>query len=78
VVDIEQELMSMYPELKVENFSSKCAEAASDISINDIIAGVDKWYEANPDKLDKSVIEVIWDNMIKPNISTGIAGRPLD
>jgi hypothetical protein len=77
VVDVEQELMSRFPELKVENFSMKVLEGLGDVAMNDIIATVDRWYETNPDKLDVAVLRVIWDNMIKPNLTTGIAGRPL-
>lgn len=77
VVDIEQELVARYPELKQEDFSAKVVEGMADISKNDIIAKVDAWYRANPDSIKHSVLRVIWDLMIKPNIKTGIAGRPL-
>ena len=82
VVDVEQELWNIYPELKVENLSFKCVEARKAVdeasyTINDIVAGVDNWYDANPDKLDIAVLQVIWDLMIKPHLTTGIAGRPL-
>ena len=80
VVDIEQELMDIYPELRVQNLSFKAVEASktgTEPSINEMIAGVDNWYNANPDTRDKAVIEVIWDLMIKPSLKTGIAGRPL-
>jgi hypothetical protein len=77
VVDLEQELMTLLPELKVENFSAKAAEGIGDVTIDEIIAGVDSFYRTNPDKLDQSVIRVIWHNIIRPNLTTGIAGRPL-
>ena len=81
VVDVEQELWNIYPELKVENLSMKSVEASkagANYTINDIIAKVDSWYDANSDKLDTAVIEVIWDLMIEPHLTTGIAGRPLE
>ena len=31
----------------------------------------------HPEDIDKPVTSVLWDTMIKPNIKTGIAGRPL-
>jgi hypothetical protein len=77
VVDLEQELMSIYPELQSENFSAKVVKGIGDVQINDIIAAVDRFYGSNPDKLDHSILRVIWDTMIKPNLKTGIAGRPL-
>ncbi len=78
VVDVERYLMKEYPELKVENFSYKVRQGVSnDLTNNDAAAAVDKWYKANPDKLDVAVMTVIWDTLIKPNLKTGIAGRPL-
>jgi hypothetical protein len=56
---------------------SKAVEGIGDVPIKDIVANVDSFYNDNPDKIDLSVIRVIWDVMIKPNIKTGIAGKPL-
>ena len=78
VVDLEQEIMEIYPELKRESFVTKAVEGVGDVTMNDIVATVDKFYAANPDKVNLSVIRVVWDTMIKPNIKTGIAGKPLD
>ena len=77
VVDLEQELMEIYPELKRDSFVTKAVEGIGDVTMNDIVATVDSFYEENPDKLNLSVIRVVWDTMIKPNIKTGIAGKPL-
>jgi hypothetical protein len=77
VVDLEQELMEIYPELKRENFATKAVEGIGDVTINEIVSIVDSFYEENPDKVNLSVIRVVWDTMIKPNIKTGIAGKPL-
>jgi hypothetical protein len=41
------------------------------------VSTVDSFYKENPDKVNLSVIRVVWDTMIKPNIKTGIAGKPL-
>ena len=78
VVDIEQALMERYPELKKDGFVMKVVEGMADMPMNDIVPEIDNFYKANPDKLDMSVAAVIWDIMIKPNIKTGIAGRPLE
>ncbi len=77
VMTIEQELASKHPELKADDFSAKGVEAMSSMSINDVVAKVDSFYQANPDKAEIPVMRVVWDNVIKPNIKTGIAGRPL-
>jgi len=77
VIDLEQEIMEIYPELKRESFVAKAVEGIGDVKINDIVSIVDSFYKENPDKANLSVIRVVWDTMIKPNIKTGIAGKPL-
>jgi len=77
VIDLEQEIMEIYPELKRESFVTKAVEGIGDVQINEIIATVDSFYKEHPDQVNLSVIRVIWDTMIKPNIKTGIAGKPL-
>ena len=77
IIDLEQEIMEIYPELKRESFVTKAVEGIGDVKINDIVSTVDFFYKENPDKIDLSVIRVVWDTMIKPNIKTGIAGKPL-
>ena len=77
IIDLEQEIMEIYPELKRDSFVSKAVEGIGDVPIKDIVANVDSFYNDNPDKIDLSVIRVVWDTMIKPNIKTGIAGKPL-
>lgn len=77
VVSIEQNLMVKFPELKRENFSAKVVEGMADMPMEKVVARIDEYYRANPDQLQSPVTNVIWDTMIKPNITTGIAGRPL-
>lgn len=77
VVTIEQHLMDKYPELKRDSFVSKVVEGMADIPMNEVIARVDQYYSENPAEIKEPVIKAIWDTMIKPNIKTGIAGRPL-
>jgi hypothetical protein len=77
IIDLEQEIMEIYPELKRDSFVSKAVEGIGDVKINDIVSTVDSYYRVNPEKINLSVIRVVWDTMIKPNIKTGIAGKPL-
>ena len=77
VVTIEQHLMNKYPELKRDSFVPKVVEGMADIPMNDVVVRIDNYYSANPDHIKEPVTKVIWDTMIKPNIKTGIAGRPL-
>jgi len=77
VVTIENALMEKYPELKKDSFTTKTAEGMADMPMNDVVAKIDSYYQANPDKIEDPVTKVIWVTMIKPNIKTGIAGHPL-
>ena len=84
VVLIEKVLMEEIPELRRESFVTKVVEAraartaaGTRLTINQVIDIIDQYYKDHPDKLEVPVMKVIWDTMIKPNIKTGIAGRPL-
>ena len=84
VVLIENVLMEEIPELRKENFSAKVVEArrarlsaGTAMTINQIISTIDQYYKDHPDKLEVPVMGVIWDVGVKPNLKTGIAGRPL-
>lgn len=79
VVSTEHYLMGKYPDLKRENFSAKVIEGMSKtpMAMNGIVALIDKYYQTNPDQMAKPVIGVIWASLVKPNLKTGIDGRPL-
>lgn len=79
VITIEQVIMEQYPDQKRDTFVMKVVEAsnASPATMTQVAAAIDKFYTENPDKLDMPVMAVIWDTMVKPNITTGIAGQPL-
>ena len=77
IIDLEQEIMEIHPELKRDSFVTKAVEGIGDVKINDIVINVDTYYRENPNKANLSVIRVIWDTMIKPHLKTGIAGKPL-
>ena len=79
VVSIEHYLTTKYPDLKKENFSEKVMEGtrARPMTMNEVVSHIDKYYRENPDEINKPVVAVIWSTMVKPNITTGIDGRPL-
>jgi hypothetical protein len=80
IITIEEVIMQKYPELQRDSFVMKVVEARtnSPMKMNDVVAVVDKFYLENPDKLDTPVMGVIWDQLIKPKIKTGIAGKPIN
>ena len=79
VVTIEEVIMEKYPDQKRDTFVTKIVEASSKspMTMNQVVAAIDKFYVENPDKTSTPVMMVIWDTMIKPNIKTGISGKPL-
>ena len=84
VVLIENVLMEDIPELRRENFSAKVAESRRErvrtgkaLTINQAIDTIDQYYKDHPDKLQTPVMLVIWEVGVKPQLKTGIAGRPL-
>lgn len=77
VVTIEDNLMEKYPELRRDNFSKKATEGMGNVPMNEVVARVDRFYSDHPEQIKEPVTRVIWDTMIRPNLKTGIAGRPL-
>jgi hypothetical protein len=79
-ISIEHYLMTKYPDLKKDNFSAKVIEATNKkpLTINQTVAMIDTYYKDNPDHLDKPVVGVIWAMEVKPNLTVGIDGRPLN
>ncbi len=84
VILIEAVLMEEIPELKVENFSAKIVEArkarvsaGAAMTINQMISTIDQYYKEHPEGVEFPVLGVIWEGWIKPQLKTGIGGRPL-
>jgi len=77
MIEVERIAMERIPELKVRNVSAVAAEGLKTVSLNDIVRAVDEYYKANPANLDVPVLRIIWDTMVVPRVTTGVAGRPL-
>ena len=43
-------------------------EGIDDITLNQSIERIDAWYVKNPSKQDTTVLEVIWLDMVEPNL----------
>jgi hypothetical protein len=78
VIAIERQLMAEYPQLKRANFSEKVGEGLpKDTTLNAIAQEVDSFYKSHPNEQNLPVVAVIWDTLVKPNLKTGIAGKPI-
>ena len=85
VILIEKVLMEEVPEPRRESFVTKVLEArevrikagTAAMTINDVVKQIDQYYKDHPGQLEVPVLRVIWETAVRPNIKTGIAGRPL-
>lgn len=71
IIEVEQEVQSKNPSSeKARSFIPTFVAGLSGYSITEIMNQVDSWYQANPDKLDRPVIEVIWSELVMPNVES--------
>jgi hypothetical protein len=77
VVTIEEHVMQRHPELARKGFVAKLAEGLRGVPMKNIVQEVDTYYQKNPDDLDLPVMRVVWRQIVKPKLKTGIADRPL-
>jgi hypothetical protein len=77
VVTVEEHVVQRHPELKREDFVAKLAEGLRGVPMKTIVDTVDNFYRSNPGALDVPVMRVIWRQLVKPKLSSGVAGRPL-
>lgn len=72
IITIQAVLARDNPELKKSNtFVNKIMEARnnSPMTMNEIAQHVDDYYQKNPDKLDRAVMEIIWHEIVVPRLS---------
>ncbi len=60
---------------KSDDFSDKVVEGMSGMSMNRIVNTIDTYYQTHPDRLQQPVMQVMWDNVIRPNLKTAAGGR---
>ncbi|MFQ2101776.1 hypothetical protein [Aeromonas sanarellii] len=54
-----------------QTFSRRARVGLADVSLGEVAARIDRWYGANPDRLDTPVIVVMWDQVAKPRLQQG-------
>ena len=73
IISIQEVLSRDNPGLKKHNiFVNKVIEAheTKSMTMSEVAKNVDDFYKENPDKLDTSVMEVIWTENILPRLQT--------
>lgn len=51
-----------------QTFSRRARAGLADTSLGEVSDRIDRWYGANPDKLDTPVIVVMWNEVAKPRL----------
>lgn len=51
-----------------QTFSRRARTGLGDTSLGEVAAHIDRWYGANPDRLDTPVIVVMWNEVAKPRL----------
>lgn len=77
VVTIETQVAQRCPGPTQQDFAAKLAEGLAGMSMNEIVQGIDRYYTDHPDDLEAPAMEVIWAEMVRPKLKTGIADLPL-
>lgn len=78
VVTIEQHVELKHPELKRAGFVAKLVEGLRGVPMDSIIKSVDAYYQDNPQDLDLPVMRVIWSQVVRPKLKSGVADLPLN
>lgn len=77
VMSIEENILEKHPNLRRKGFVAKLAEGLAGVPMDDIIKTVDTFYTDNPDDLGLPVMAVMWQQLVRPKLKTGIADAPL-
>jgi hypothetical protein len=56
------------PPTDQQSFIAKLWENIDDLTLDQFIDRVDNWYANNPDNLDTVIIDVVWVDMVEPNL----------
>ena len=68
IMELEQEVQGAAPPPKT-TIGVWC-KGLSAYSFDEMAAAIDAWYAANPDKLARPVVEVMWYELAKPKAGT--------
>ena len=57
------------PPLDAQSLVPRLAKGMKDQTLDSVRDGLDRWYAANPDRLQRPVIETIWFEMVVPGLA---------
>ena len=68
VIQVETAYHAANPPSDDQSFVPRVARGLKGHTLDSVRDGLDKWYAANPDKLQRPVIETIWFEMVVPGL----------
>ena len=68
VIQVETAYHAAKPPSDDESFVPRFAKGMKGQTLDTVREGLDRWYAAHPDKLQRPVIETIWFEMVLPGL----------
>lgn len=78
VVTVEEAVVQRHPELKRQDFVAKLGEGLRGVPMSSILDRIDGYYQQNPGDRDLPVLRVMWSQIVKPRLKSGIADIPFE
>jgi hypothetical protein len=68
MVKVEQNLIGDPPPPGTVSFAPAIAKGVGDMSLTEIMNRIDTFFADNPESMDKPVVEVIWEDIVIPQL----------
>ena len=68
IVQIERAYAGTSPASDAQSILPRMVKGLRGHSLDSVRDGLNKWYAANPDKLQRPVIEIVWFEMVVPGL----------
>ena len=68
-IQVETAYEGANPPADAQSIMPRLARGMKGQTLDSVREGLDKWYAANPDKLQRPVIETIWFEMVVPGLA---------
>ena len=69
VIQVESAYHAAKPPSDEQSFVPRFAKGMKGQTLDTVREGLDRWYAAHPDKLQRPVIETIWFEMVVPGLA---------
>jgi len=68
IVQVDAAYSSRNPPSDAQSFIPRLAKGMQGQTLDSVSSSIDKWYAANPDKLKRPVLDIIWFEMAVPGL----------